>query len=331
MVLLRSGPALYVLKLNGNLTGLADGYVDDLISTGDRSFKQLSSRTYARFDMTENQPLPCIFTDFSLHRDGDRIIHLEQHEYLRKLEHLDLSADFSSFRSMRVRLAWLANSRRDCFFEISQLAQVTEQMYLDNCVVHIKRLNKAVQYAVTNKINLKIPKLNPSTLRVIRFSDASFSNNADLSTQLGHICLLGDSSGNVIPISFKSYKSKRVTRSVMAGEVIAFSDFLNVAYTLSQDLENLLDHNVPVQLFTDSKCLFDVISEGSRTPEKRMMLDIAAAREGFKSKAICNIGFVRNSNNIADGLTKPMNQSVLQRLLTTATPEVRAELWSLRN
>lgn len=46
----------------------------------------------------------------------------------------------------------------------------------------------------------------------------------------------------------------------MAGEVIAFSDMSNVAVTLSKEVEMMLERTVSLQLLTESKCLFDVIS-----------------------------------------------------------------------
>ena len=88
---------------------------------------------------------------------------------------------------------------------------------------------------------------------------------------------------------------------------------------------------MPLPLRTDSKSLFDVISKGSRASEKRMMLDIAAAREGFKEKTISDIGFVRSSQNIADGLTKAMQQSALQTVLTNGFLSVTPEQWIIRN
>ncbi len=72
----------------------------------------------------------------------------------------------------------------------------------------IRRLNKATKYAVDNRISLKIPRLDMDSLRIVGSSDASLANNYDLSTQLGHICFLADNDGNVVPIDFKSYKSK---------------------------------------------------------------------------------------------------------------------------
>lgn len=70
-----------------------------------------------------------------------------------------------------------------------------------------------------------------------------------------------------------------------------------------------------MHLLTDSRSLFDVISTVFSTSEKRMILDIAAAREGFRYKLIPDIGLVRSSENAADGLTKCMHQRTLQKIL----------------
>ncbi len=157
------------------------------------------------------------------------------------------------------------NTRSDCLYEISQLAQVTEERYLTEKSKLVRQLNKATKYAVDNRISLKIPKLDRDSLRVVVFADASFANNHDLSTQLGHICFLSDWFGNSVPNDFKSYKSKRIVRSAMAGEVIAFSDLFDVPVTLATELSDVFGRQIPVQLPTDSKSLFDVISKGSRT------------------------------------------------------------------
>ena len=40
-----------------------------------------------------------------------------------RLEELPAQCSFRAFRSMRMKSAWLADTRTDCLFEISQLAQ----------------------------------------------------------------------------------------------------------------------------------------------------------------------------------------------------------------
>lgn len=58
-----------------------------------------------------------------------------------------------------------------------------------------------------------------------------------------------------------------------------------------------------------------------------MMLDIAAAREGFKSKTISDIGFVRSSYKFAVGLTKSMSQNMLRDVIATGYFQVALEQW----
>lgn len=111
----------------------------------------------------------------------------------------------------------------------------------------------------------------------------------------------------------------------MYGEVIVFSDLFDSAFTLSSELSKVLQQKILVQLLTDSKNLFDVISKGSKTSEKRTMIDIAAAREGFRDKNISDIGLVPTNNNIADSLTKSMSQAALQNILRTGKINVFPE------
>ena len=61
------------------------------------------------------------------------------------------------------------------------------------------------------------------------------------------------------------------------------------------------------------------------------MFNIAAAREGFKAKAISDIGFVRNSKNTADGLTKVMSQANLHHVLATGRLHAEPEQWIIRS
>ncbi len=56
-----------------------------------------------------------------------------------------------------MKLAWLANTRPDCLFEVSQLAQVTIAMFISDSASAIRQLNRAVNYAVDNPITLRIP------------------------------------------------------------------------------------------------------------------------------------------------------------------------------
>ena len=57
---LRSDPALYVLMKNKLLHGLSGNYVDDLIRTENKDFRNLAKKTNRKFEMAEDQDLPCV-------------------------------------------------------------------------------------------------------------------------------------------------------------------------------------------------------------------------------------------------------------------------------
>ena len=176
-------------------------------------------------------------------------------------------------------------------------------MFEEKKAKHIKSLNKALKFAKSHPLKLKIARLDPASFPIIiGFSDASFANNHELSTQLGHIVFLPRKAERRSQFTLNHIRQE----GLCAQLVIAFIDMFDVAITLSEEIKDLYGKDTPLQLFTDSKPLFDVISKGSRTSENRLMLDIAAAREGFGDRLISRIGFVRSDPNIADGLTKPI-------------------------
>ena len=121
-----------------------------------------------------------------------------------------------------------------------------------------------------------------------------------------------------------------MTRSVLSAEVIAFADLFDDAFALRSQIEHALGLSVPIHMLTDSKSLFDIISKGSRTNEKRIMLDTHATRSAYQMKEFSNIGFVRSSDNVADGLTKPKVQMAIFDILRTGRHNVNCEKWILR-
>eukprot|EP00170_Pyropia_yezoensis_P000148 contig_1145_g149 len=142
--------------------------------------------------------------------------------------------------------------------------------------------------------------------------------------------MLCDESGQTHVLSFASRKCRQVMRSVMAGEVYAFSAAFDEEFVIRYDLEQLYGCHIPLSLFTDSKKLFDVVTKASHPTEKRLMVDIAAAREAYNRRDISNVGLIASGDNPADPLTKPRGCPALDAILQTGvdrTPEVQ---WVIR-
>ena len=231
----RIDTALYSSGEGDNLKGLSGCYVDDLLRCGNFEFEKASSKTKERIELAESFRLQSEFTGFLIDEDRHSFF-IDQNNYLRKLESLPKDATFGEFQSMRMKLAWLSNSRQNCLFEIAQLAQITDEMFKKSAPTIIRRLHKATKYAVENRIRLRIPTLEKSSIRVVGFSDSSFANNEDYSSQLGYIIMIVDQNNLAAPIYIRSYKSRRVNRSALSAEVIAFSDMFDISASLIAEL-----------------------------------------------------------------------------------------------
>ena len=132
------------------------------------------------------------------------------------------------------------------------------------------------------------------------------------------------------PIVLKNYKLRRVTRSVLSAEVVALADLFDDVLAIRSQLEQSTLGAVPVHLLTDSKSLFDIISNESHTIEKRIMFDVNAACEAYKKKEISKISFVRSSENKADGLTKRNMRKALLSHQLNGDHKINCEQWILR-
>lgn len=83
-------------------------------------------------------------------------------------------------------------------------------------------MNKIVTFAKDLRRTLQFFELDLKSLKIVGFSDAAFAGNRDSTLQLGYIVFVGDSKNYVVPLLFKSYEARRLTRSVRGSEMIAF-------------------------------------------------------------------------------------------------------------
>jgi hypothetical protein len=100
----------------------------------------------------------------------------------------------------------------------------------------------------------------------------------------------------------------------MAAETPAFSNAFDNAFIIKHDIERMIG-SVHYLMLTDNKALFDVIAWTRCTTERRLMVDIAAAREAYHERIISNIGLICSEFNIADGLTKAGPNEALRKFL----------------
>lgn len=116
--------------------------------------------------------------------------------------------------------------------------------------------------------------------QLLVFSNGSHATNSDGSFQFGYMIFLTDYT-NCNLIQYKSYKSSRIVRSPLAAETLALADAADVAILIQHDLIAVHGFRIPITLLTDAKSLFDVLSKGTSTTEKRLMIDIESTRQSY--------------------------------------------------
>lgn len=192
--------------------------------------------------------------------------------------------------------------------------------------IHVTELNRSIK-RIKNEPELgRIGhKLDKASLRLIAHADSSFANLTDLRTQLGFVILLTDKTKRVNWLQFGSYKCKPIVRSVLGGETHAFVDSFDAAYATRHDMQTMLQQNIPLSVVTDSESLFKVIVQSSSTTEMRLMIDLQAAREAHQEHKIDDMGWIKSSGNLADGLTKINKPDLIQQTTRTGILDVIAD------
>lgn len=98
---------------------------------------------------------------------------------------------------------------------------------------HVTQMNEKLSFLNKSKEDvLEFPKLDINTLRLVFYSDASFANHDDKTSQLGYVICLADVTGKMTILASQSCKSLRVARSAMAAETLAFTAAFDARFVL---------------------------------------------------------------------------------------------------
>ena len=284
----------------GKLVGLIGTYVDDSLLAGTHRFLTSAQKSLKYFDSRTVESNRMAFSGITIISTTNGF-KLSQLQYHAKLNPLPQNASFELFASRRAQFAWMMHTRPDSCFAISMSSQVTTDKYDKDSILF---LNRAIKHVRANPSELFYPKLDLCSLHLRTYADASFATNPDGTSQLGYIVLLCDERDLCAVLHYSSFKARRVTRSILGAEVYAFTDAFDCAFSFKHDLQKMLNKEIPLRMFTDSKCFFDVITKNSTMSEKRLLIDVQVARQAYERMEITEVGLITTDTNPADSFTK---------------------------
>ncbi len=158
----------------------------------------------------------------------------------------------------------------------------------------------------TQSRKLKFIQLDPSSVRIAVHANASFGNADNYASQIAFVMCLVDKHDRANVVHYGSQKCKRVTRSVMASELHALSYDFDQAFMVKTILDQVLDADIKIEGFIDSRTVFNAITKHGPTLEKRLQIDAYGLRQARLRAELASLAWIPSDQNIAGAMTKGM-------------------------
>jgi hypothetical protein len=84
-------------------------------------------------------------------------------------------------------------------------------------------------------------------------------------------------------------------------------------------IDKVLEIEVPLVVYIDSKSLYECLVKLGTTREKRLMIDVMCLRQAYERREITEVKWIKGESNLADSMTKSKPTNALKRLLDTNT------------
>ena len=310
--------AIFYWYDKGELSGIITSHVDDFFWCGTDSFRfSVIDKLRNIFEFGEEHSDFFKYIGLCIQQQENGKIILNQNKEIELLEIPLISRErladrdsplnaeeIKSLRSICGRLNWIASkSRPDLSFDVCDLSCSIKNAKVSD----LQKAVKVVRKAKSSRGSIKFPSLDLSTIRVVTYSDASYGNLPDGSSQGGHIVFLSDSSGKCVPITWSSVKIRRIARSTLASECMALQDATDAAILISSLLSEMLyEGQKPIKIIakTDSRGLHTALYSTKAVQDKRLRVDIASLREMLERQELDQVCWIQSSDQLADCLTK---------------------------
>ena len=304
---------LYFYHRNGRLQGIIVCHVDDMLWAGTELFKSgiiCALQDSLSFGSQENTAFRYLGIDLRQHEDFS--IELSQSSFAKSIQSIECPAGLSkdqpapddlkaALRAVIGKLNWISLiSRPEISFEVSTLASKQQTASVHD----ISQANRLICRVQNEPASIYFPCLNPSTLHVQLYTDASFNSLPNNGSQGGRLVFLCDQEGRSAPLAWGSTKVKRVVRSALGAETLALCDGCELAYVIANTVQSILPPLLlNVYAIIDSQSLYEHLGSTKSAENKRLRLEISALREMIVDGDI-RVKLVPGSEQLANALTK---------------------------
>lgn len=103
---------------------------------------------------------------------------------------------------------------------------------------------------------------------------------------------MADADNSSHPISWLCQIFKQVTRSILGSEVVAHRNAFGMAFSMEQDIENMIQTKIFTMMFKDSFSLFEDITKRTITAERGLLTGISVKNAYKKMKFLNSTLFV---------------------------------------
>jgi hypothetical protein len=163
------------------------------------------------------------------------------------------------------------------------------------------------------------------SIRLLVFINASFTNNKDLSSQIGFVLVLVNATKRANILYWSSTKCKRVTRSVLASELYGIAHGFDIGALVKSIINQAIEMGILLVIYTDSKSLYKCLVKLGTTQEKRLIIDVMYLRQVYKRQEIAEVKWIKGDLNPANAITKSKPSNALKRLINTNTIQLDVE------
>ena len=140
---------------------------------------------------------------------------------------------------------------------------------------------------------IKYIAFNLEQAKLFIFINGSFTNNKDLSSQIGYLIILINKTERINKFTIKgnliyysSTKSKRVTKSVLASKIYGIVKGVNMAIAINTTIKIITGQlgflYTLIIVYTNSYLLYKYLVKLGTTKEKRLIINIIALQQSYK-------------------------------------------------